>query len=261
MRAVVLAGGIGARMRPYTVVLPKPLLPVGDRPVLDIVMRQLRRSGFERVTIATGHLAELIEAFFAQGAAYDVAIDYFRESSPLGTVGALSLIDDLDEPFLVMNGDVLTDVDYGELLAEHRRGEAIATIATTSQQVEVSLGVIHCGDASDPTRLTDYFEKPRIDYEASTGVYCFSPAALRHIGRGERLEFPDLIERLIARGEIVRARHCTGYWLDMGRPEDYERAQEDFELVRERLLPADERGPWPGPRTHPVAPAAPSPTS
>jgi len=237
MRAVVLAGGRGSRLRPYTVVLPKPLMPVGDRPVLDIVVRQLRRAGCERLTIATGYLAELIEAFFGDGASYGVAIDYFRETRPLGTVGSLALIDDLDEPFLVMNGDILTDLDYGQLLADHAAGDAIATIATHRREVEVSLGVLHFGDEDDTTRLTDYYEKPRIDYEASMGVYCFSPRAVEHIERGETIDFPELILRLIARGETVRAWRSEGYWLDIGHHDDYERAQEEFEGVRERLLP------------------------
>jgi NDP-sugar pyrophosphorylase family protein len=239
MRAVVLAGGLGTRLRPYTVVLPKPLMPVGDRPVLDIVVRQLRRAGFGRVTIATGHLAELIEAFFGDGSAHGVEIDYFRETTPLGTVGALALIDDLPDRFLVMNGDVLTDLDYGALLAAHQASDAIATIATIRREVEVSLGVLHFGAEGDPDRLTDYFEKPRIDYEASMGVYCFSKRALEHIERGERLDFPDLMLRLIARGETVRAFRSADYWLDIGRPEDYLQAQEAHEEVLTRLLGAE----------------------
>src|SRR3954447_18687296 len=131
-RAVVLAGGEGTRLRPYTAVLPKPLMPVGDRPGLDIVLRQLRAAGVERVTIATSYLAELIEAFCGNGSAYGLAIDYFREREPLGTVGALALIDGLDESFMVMNGDVLTDMDYGQFFAAHRSSDAAATIATTT---------------------------------------------------------------------------------------------------------------------------------
>jgi NDP-sugar pyrophosphorylase family protein len=240
MRAIVLAGGRGSRLRPYTVVLPKPLVPVGDRPVLDIVVRQLRRAGFDRLTVATGYLAELIEAFFGDGGAYGIAIDYFRETSPLGTVGSLALIDGLDEPFLVMNGDVLTDLDYRQLMADHAASGAIATIAAARREIEVSLGVLRFADAQDPARLTDYDEKPHIDYEASMGIYCFSPRVIEHIERGEHLDFPDLVLRLIAAGETVRAWRSNDYWLDIGRHEDYEQAQEEFERVRHRLLPADE---------------------
>ncbi|HST56488.1 MAG TPA: sugar phosphate nucleotidyltransferase [Solirubrobacteraceae bacterium] len=237
MRAVILAGGVGSRLRPYTVVLPKPLMPIGDRPVLDIVVRQLRRARFERITIATGYLAELIEAFFRDGSAYEIPIDYFREETPLGTVGALALIEGLDDSFLVMNGDILTDLDYGQLLADHTASGVIATVATCTREVKVSLGVLHFGDEQDPSRLTDYYEKPRINYEASMGVYCFSPRVLEYIVPGERLDFPELMLRLIDRGETVRAWRSDAYWLDIGRHEDYEQAQEEFEKVRSRLLP------------------------
>src|SRR3954464_12603745 len=145
-RAVILAGGLGTRLRPYTTILPKPLMPVGDRPVLDIVVRQLRRDGFDRITIATGYLAELIEAFFRDGSHYGIPIDYFREEEPLGTVGALALLGGLDDPFLVMNGDVLTDIDFGALLEHHRQSGSVATIATHEREVQISLGVLGFDD-------------------------------------------------------------------------------------------------------------------
>lgn len=237
-RAVILAGGEGTRLRPYTTVLPKPLMPIGDRPVLDIVVRQLKAHGFERITMATGYLAELIEAFFRDGEAYGIPIDYYREQQPLGTVGALALIEGLtDEHVLVMNGDVLTDIDYGALLERHGTGGAAATIATKERQVQISLGVLRFAEEDDPTLLTDYDEKPSIDYTASMGVYCFAPRALSYIDPGERLDFPDLVLRLIAAGETVRAWPSEDYWLDIGRHDDYEQAQEEFEAVRDRLIP------------------------
>ncbi len=239
-RAVILAGGEGTRLRPYTTVLPKPLMPIGDRPVLDIVVRQLKAHGFERITMATGYLAELIEAFFRDGEAYDISIDYYREQQPLGTVGALALIEGLsDDHVLVMNGDVLTDIDYGGLLEGHRNDGAAATIATKQRQVQISLGVLRFAEESDPTLLTGYDEKPSIDYTASMGVYCFAPRALAHINPGERLDFPDLVLRLIAAGETVRAWPSEDYWLDIGRHDDYEQAQEEFETVRDRLIPPE----------------------
>src|SRR3954469_18278296 len=185
-RAVILAGGKGTRLRPYTTVLPKPLMPVGDRPILDVVVRQLRHRGFGRITVSTGYLAELIEAFFGDGGRHGVPIDYVREDEPLGTAGALALVDGLDDDFLVMNGDVLTDIDYRELLDHHRENDAIATIATHRRHIEVSLGVLEFGDGSDATRVTDYHEKPEFDYEASMGVYCFSPRVLEFIDAGRR---------------------------------------------------------------------------
>jgi NDP-sugar pyrophosphorylase family protein len=236
-RAVILAGGLGTRLRPYTTVLPKPLMPIGDRPVLDIVIRQLKAHGFDRVTIATGHLAELIEAFFRDGEAYGIPIDYFREQEPLGTVGALALIDDLSEPFMVMNGDVLTDIDYARFLDDHRSSDATATIATTHRDVQISLGVMQFGDDGDITRLTGYIEKPKIAYEVSMGVYAFEPRVLSQIETGKRLDFPELILRLIGAGEVVRAWRSDDYWLDIGRHDDYEQATEEFERMRHRLIP------------------------
>lgn len=236
-RAVVLAGGLGTRLRPYTAVIPKPLLPVGEQPILEIVLRQLQRHGFEHVSIATGHLAQLIEAFFGDGSAFDLKIDYFREREALGTVGALAMMDALDEPFLVMNGDVLTDLDYAALLNAHVVSGVAATIAARRQEVQVSLGVLHFDDAGDGARVTDYVEKPAIHYEASMGVYCFTPDAVGHIVPGERLDFPELILRLIRAGETVSAWRSDAYWLDIGRHDDYERAMEEFERMRHRLLP------------------------
>jgi NDP-mannose synthase len=239
MRVVMLAGGEGQRLRPYTAVLPKPLMPVGDRPIMDLIVRQLRHAGAARITVATGYLAELIEVFFGDGSKYGIPIDYFREDEPLGTAGALALIDGLDDNFLVMNGDVLTDLDYARLFEDHCKSDAAATIATQKREIEISLGVLQFGDASDPTRLTDYQEKPHIDYQASMGVYCFSHEVVPHIEPGRRLDFPDLILRLLERGLTVRSWPSTDYWLDIGRHDDYELALDDFNRMRSRLLPPD----------------------
>lgn len=237
-RAVILAGGVGSRLRPYTTILPKPLMPIGDRPILDIIIRQLASHGFTRVTIATGYLAELIEVFFRDGADYGVTIDYHREHEPLGTVGALATIEGLgDDDFLVMNGDVLTDLDYSRLMASHVESDAVATIATHRKKVQISLGVLHFGDTGDDTRLTDYSEKPTYDYEVSMGVYCFSPRVLEQLEPNVRLDFPDLMLRLVARGDTVRGWRSSDYWLDLGRMDDYEQALEDFESVQSKLLP------------------------
>lgn len=236
-RAVIFAGGLGMRLRPYTAMLPKPLLPIGERPMLDIVLTQLGRHGFDRVTIATGHLAELVELFCGDGSRYGMSIDYFREEEPLGTVGSLAYIDGLDEPFLTMNGDVLTDLGYGALLREHAASGAAATIATKVQHVQVSLGVLRFDDETAPDRCTGYDEKPQLDYVASMGVACWDPRVLAHVPRGDRLDFPDLILRLIAAGDVVRAHRSEAYWLDIGRHEDYEKAMEEFEQVRDRILP------------------------
>jgi len=228
------------RLRPYTTVLPKPLMPVGDRPILDVIVRQLRRHGFERLTIVTGHLAELIEAFFGAGERYGVAIDYFREDEPLGTVGALRLIDDLEEHFLVLNGDVLTDLDFAALLDSHAASGSAATIAAHKRDVRVSLGVLQFEDGADPDLLTGYVEKPTYHYEVSMGVYAFSRRVVEFIEPNSRLDFPDLVLRLIDAGEPVRAQRSEDYWLDIGRHDDYETAMEEFERLRERFLPGEE---------------------
>jgi NDP-mannose synthase len=239
MRAVLLAGGQGQRLRPYTAVLPKPLMPVGDRPIMDVIVRQLRKAGVDRITVAAGYLAELLEVFFGDGSKYGIPIDYVREHEPLGTAGALGLIDGLDDDFIMMNGDVLTDLDYARLYEDHRNSDAVATIATRTREVEISLGVLRCDDQEDPTRLTDYLEKPHMQYQISMGVYCFSPAVTDYIEPGVRLDFPDLVLRLLERGRTVRAWPSTDYWLDIGRHDDYELALDEFDRMRDRLLPAE----------------------
>ena len=173
-------------------------------------------------------------------------IDYFRETKPLGTVGSLALIDHLDADTLVMNGDILTDLDYGAMLADHRNGDACLTIATRVRQVEITLGVPQFADG-DLTRVTGFVEKPRIDYRASMGVFCVSPHAIDYIDPGERLDLPDLVLRLIDRDQVVRAWISDDYWLDIGQHDDYERALAEFEKVEHRLLP--EPGPPLSPRS------------
>lgn len=221
MRAVILAGGQGQRLRPYTAVLPKPLMPLGDRPILERVVEQLRDHGFTELTFAVGYLAELIRAYFGDGERFGVAIDYSLEAEPLGTAGPLGLIAPPGDDFLVMNGDVLTDLDLAALMRRHRESGAIATLAVFQKLVPISLGVL---DLDDDDRVTGYTEKPTLSYPVSTGIYCFRPDVLDRIDRGVRLELPDLVLRLIAAGEEVRAHRFEGYWLDIGRPEDYRQA-------------------------------------
>lgn len=225
MRAVILAGGVGSRLRPYTAVLPKPLMPVGDRPILEIVVGQLREAGFDRLTFAVGHLASLLRAFFGDGSRFGVSIDYSMEDSPLGTAGPLSLIEPPDEPFLVMNGDLLTDLDYRAMMELHHRSGAIATLAVARKEVKIDLGVLQMDDRGD---VTGYVEKPTLHYDVSSGIYCFRPDILDHLERGARCDLPDLVHRLLAAGERVRTQPLTGYWLDIGRPEDYDTAVREF---------------------------------
>lgn len=222
-RAVILAGGRGQRLLPYTAVFPKPLIPVGDRPILEIVVGQLCRAGFTRLTFAVGHLAGLIEAYFGDGRRFGVAIDYSIEAVPLGTAGPVSLIDGLEDDFLLMNGDLLTDLDFNALMATHRTSGATATVAVYRKSVDVTLGVLQL-DAAD--QVTAYDEKPALHFLVSTGIYCLKPSVRRFLEPGVHCDLPDLIRRLIAAGEPVRGHRFDGYWLDIGRPEDYEVAVE-----------------------------------
>jgi NDP-sugar pyrophosphorylase family protein len=232
-KAVILAGGRGTRLAPYTTVFPKPLMPLGETPILEIVLRQLARSGFEDVTLAVGYLAELIEAYFGDGSRLGLTLRYSRERDPVGTAGPLSLIEGLDEPFLVMNGDVLTTLDFGGFLDGHVTSRADVSIATFRRSQTIDFGVIESDAAGS---VTGYVEKPSSEFLVSMGVNAVSPAALDHVTRGERLDFPDLILRLLSAGRPVRSVPFDGYWLDIGRHDDFARAQSEFEQRRAEFL-------------------------
>lgn len=238
MRAVILAGGKGQRLRPYTTVLPKPLMPIGDMPILEVVLRQLKAAGVTHVTMAVGYLAELMEAFFRDGSRLGMRIDYSLEERPLGTVGPLTLIPSLgdERDFLMMNGDVLTTLDYAKFIAHHRQSGAELTIATYRREVKIDFGVIESGGDG---LLTGYVEKPRFDYRVSMGVYCFDARVLQQLRPGEHLDFPDLVKSLLAQRRKVASYPFDGYWLDMGRPDDYATAIDEFESRRHEFLPED----------------------
>lgn len=239
LRAVVLAGGLGTRLAPYTMVFPKPLVPLGDMPILEIVLRQLRWYGVETAYISVGHLAPLVEAYFLTRGPYDgMEIAYLRETKPLGTAGALALLDDDGDDLLVCNGDILTTLNFAGIVDYHREQEAALTIGVHTKTVQVDLGVL--GIDADG-RVTEYKEKPTSSYECSMGVYVYSPAALAMIEPDRRLDFPDLVLRLLDSGDKVVAYRSECYWKDIGRHEDYERAAQDFVEMRLQLLP-DERG-------------------
>jgi NDP-sugar pyrophosphorylase family protein len=240
-----LAGGKGSRLGPYTTVLPKPLLPVGDRAILDVVVHQLRECGFPEITLAVGYLAHLVRAVMGDGGRHGVRIDYSEETEPLGTVGPLAAIEDLDDTFLVMNGDVLTALDYGELLEAHRTAGNVLTIASHRRVVRTEYGVLHC-DREDGNMLnvSGFEEKPEIPYVVSMGVYILEPGALDYVEPGQYLDLPDLVLKLIAEGRQVGSYLYDGYWLDIGRHEDYEKALVEFEQLRPMFLP--ERAPRTG---------------
>jgi NDP-sugar pyrophosphorylase family protein len=233
MKAVVLAGGKGTRLAPYTRILPKPLMPIGDMPILEILLRQMKRDGVDEVILTVGYLSELLRRFFQDGSQYGIPIRYSYEERPLGTAGPLSLIDGLDDTFVVTNGDVLTTLDFRELIEFHRAQEAIATIAMHERKVQIDLGVIHLdGDH----RIDNYIEKPSMDYKVSMGMYVFEPAVLQYIPKGEHLDFPDLVLKLISAGEHVVGFPFDGYWQDLGNPEEYRQASEEFNRLKSIIL-------------------------
>lgn len=237
MRAVILAGGKGTRLAPYTTVLPKPLMPIGDMPILEIVIRQLARHGFRDITLAVGHLAELLMAYCGNGEKFGIKIDYSREEEPLGTAGPIALVPDLNEPFLVMNGDLLSTLDYSALWKYHKERGAIATLASYRREVKIDLGVIESEDGW----VKDYIEKPTYHYAVSTGIYIFEPEVLQYIERGKKLDLPELVLRLMKQGKKVNVYNFDGYWLDIGRHDDYETAMEEFAAHHADFLPGEAR--------------------
>ncbi len=238
MKAVVLAGGKGTRLAPYTKILPKPLVPIGDMPILEILLRQMKKAGIDEVILTVGHLAELLRAFFQDGERFGVRIDYSFENQPLGTAGPLSLVADrLDDTFLVTNGDVLTTLDLRELVDAHRRSGAVATIAAHQRQVKIDLGVLRFNGSDE---LTGYIEKPSYDFCVSMGIYVFEPRALEYIPYGQYLDFPNLVLKLIDAKERVTGYRFEGYWQDLGRIEDYEQAVQEFETLRPQILGEEE---------------------
>jgi len=233
MQAVIFAGGKGERLRPYTAVLPKPLLPIGDLPILEVVLRQLQQHGFTRATLAVSYLAELVERLCGDGMRFGLEVRYSREPAPLSTAGPLKLIDGLDETFLAMNGDVLTTLDYGALLDFHRARGAVATIATHRRTVTLELGVLEI-DADGA--LVDYHEKPRYEHRVSMGIYALEPRVRDFIGAGEAIDMPTLLLRLRHAGERVLTYESDCVWLHIGRRDDYEEAVEVFERRRAEFL-------------------------
>jgi NDP-sugar pyrophosphorylase family protein len=235
LRAIILAGGKGTRLQPFTVSFPKPLVPLGDTPVLEVLMRRLIFFGITDVTLTLGHLAELIKAYFdhrKQLRERLTTLTFVQEDTPTGTAGSLSLIPGLDNTFLVMNGDLLTDLDFDALVRFHRQQGAALTIATHQRDIKIDLGVLEI-DADQ--RVIEYREKPTLSYRVSMGIYVYEPRVLGYIEHGQYLDFPDLVRRLLAAGESVRAYPADCLWLDIGRPDDYARAQEIFASRREEI--------------------------
>jgi NDP-sugar pyrophosphorylase family protein len=232
-RAVVLAGGKGTRLRPYTVVLPKPLMPVGEYPILEIIVRQLATHGFDHITLAVNHHANIIKAFFGDGDQWNVRIDYSLESRPLSTIAPLRLIDDLPATFLLMNGDVLTDLSFDGLYREHLTNKRLFTVAASRRTHAVDYGVLRTDDSNV---LVGFDEKPSMQYLVSMGVYIVDKSILSLVPEDQPYGFDDLMHTLLERGERVTVSPYEGYWLDIGRPDDYAQAVEEFDQRRHQLL-------------------------
>lgn len=233
MKAIVLAGGRGTRLAPYTTVLPKPLMPIGDMPIIDVVLRQLARHGFKEVILAVGYLAELMMAYCGDGSRYGLSLRYVREEQPLGTAGPIASVPELDEPFLVMNGDVLTTIDYSDLWEHHQQHGGIATLASYQRSVNIDFGLVE----SDPDGwVTGYVEKPSMSHFVSSGIYVFDPRVRNYMTAGERLDLPDLVLTILANGDKVSGYRYDGFWLDIGRRDDYETAVREFEANRDLFV-------------------------
>lgn len=232
-RAVILAGGRGTRLRPYTVVLPKPLMPIGDYPILEVIVRQLAQQGFGHITMAVNHQANLIQAFFGDGSQWGVTIDYSLESQPLSTIAPLALIPRLPDHFLLMNGDVLTDLRFDAFLDRHASQGEQFTIAAARRIEVTEYGVLHVNDSGS---LSGFEEKPEKHYLVSMGVYGVNREILSAVPPGRKYGFDDLMRDRLNAGGPVRVEVHDGYWLDIGRPDDYARAIDEFESSREKFL-------------------------
>lgn len=233
VRVVVLAGGKGTRLRPYTTVFPKPLMPIGDMPILEVVLRQLKCYGFEKITISVNHLADLIQTFFGNGSGLGLDISYCIEDKPLGTAGSISLVKDITDTFLVMNGDLLTTIDYNAMVRKHIESSATATIGIFPREVKIDFGVL---DISDSGELIAYKEKPKYEYLVSMGVNVFNKSVLQFIPKGKYLNMPTLMMNLKKAGKKILTFRSDCEWLDIGRPDDYEQAVTKFEQSKENYL-------------------------
>ena len=233
MKAVILAGGKGQRLVPYSRIIPKPLMPIGDMPILEIMLRQMKHGGFNNVVLAVGYLATLLQTFFSDGSRLGLNISYSFEEEPLGTAGPLSQLEGLDSACLVTNGDILTTLKFNDLVQYHKAQSAALTIAMHKRKSTIDLGIIQC-DGNN--RVVGYTEKPTYNFLVSMGIYMFDPRVLSFIPYKKHLDFPDLILRLLDSDEKVVGYPFDGYWQDLGRSDDYTKATEDFDKMRTQFL-------------------------
>jgi dTDP-glucose pyrophosphorylase len=223
LQAMIMAGGYGTRMQPLTQNCPKPLLPVGDKPLLSHIIDQLKQAGINRVNLSTFYLADRIQQHFGDGSEHGVELNYVTEDEPLGTAGALGLLDIPDQPLLIINGDILTQVDFRAMLRFHQDAESLLTVAVRKYEIPVPFGVVE----SHGVEVRNLIEKPTYSLFVNAGIYLLEPNACLLVEEGEHLDMPDLIQRLLARGDRVVSFPIIEYWLDVGNPEDYQQAQDD----------------------------------
>ena len=233
MRAIILAGGKGTRLRPYTVVLPKPLMPIGEYPILEVIVRQLVHYGFTHITMAVNHQAKIIQAFFGNGEQWGITIDYSLESSPLSTMGPLRLVNNLPDNFLVMNGDILTDLNFQRFFQSHVDGCNNFTIAAFQRVLKSEYGVLRINDQG---KLCGFEEKPEYNFDVSMGIYAVNLDVMCHIPENTSYGFDHLMLDLLAEGNPASVWRHNGYWLDIGRPDDYMQAIDEFDSLRDKFL-------------------------
>lgn len=233
MRAVILAGGKGTRLRPYTTLIPKPLVPLGGKySILEIILMQLKQAGFTHVTLAVNHLSNLIMAYFGDGSRLGLKLDYSLEEGELSTIGPLTLIDDLPENFLVMNGDILCDLDYRAFYETHVESNSKISVSAYRRQVKIDFGVLRYNELG---HLTEFQEKPSYDFDVSMGIYCINRSVIEALPRARPYGFDNLMIDGLAHKRRIHIRPFAGYWLDIGRPDDYEYADEHFDELAAKL--------------------------
>ena len=233
MRAIILAGGKGTRLRPYTTLIPKPMVPLGGKmSILEIVLMQLAKSGFTHVTLAVNHLSHLIMAYFGDGSRWGLKLDYSLEDQPLSTIGPLTLIDNLPDNFLVMNGDILCDIDYGKFFKAHVAANADVSVSVFKREVKIDFGVLNY---DENMVLREFKEKPEYSFDVSMGIYCLAKRVIERLPHGAAYGFDNLMLDGIRDGAQIKINPFDGYWLDIGRPDDYEYADQNFEYLAGKL--------------------------
>lgn len=233
MRAIILAGGKGTRLRPYTTLIPKPMVPLGGKiSILEVILKQLKRDDFTHVTLAVNHLSNLVIAYFGDGSRWGLKIDYSVEDKPLSTIGPLTLIEDLPDNFLVMNGDILCDLNYGDFFDSHIASNAQVSVSVYKRESIIDFGVIKY---DENMVLREFHEKPKFTFDVSMGIYCLAKEVVTHLPKGCTYGFDNLMIDAIRNKSNIRISPFSGYWLDIGRPDDYEYADQNFDLLAERL--------------------------